>query len=374
MAGLYFHIPFCKRLCAYCDFFHSVELGRGDALVEAMHRELEAAAPFLSDRHVRTIYFGGGTPSLLPPARLQELMDHAAALLDCSAVEERTMEANPDDLDGAYLEALARTEIDRLSVGVQSFDDGALRLMNRRHTAAQAEQALRRAQEAGFRNVTLDLIFGIPGFGEPSLRQSLEKAVGLAPGHISAYHLTIEPATAFGRRAARGTFGPVDGRTSEREYALVHETLTAAGYCHYEVSNYAREGFRARHNSAYWTGDEYLGIGPSAHSFARGIRRWGVASLEEYLRLAGTDALYGSEWLSERDRYNECVMTGLRTAEGVDPDRIGALFGERRRERFLREAGPLEAAGLLVRHGVRLAIPAERFLLSDSVIERFFEV
>ena len=374
MAGLYFHIPFCKRLCAYCDFFHSVELGRSDALVEAMHRELEAAAPFLSDRHVRTIYFGGGTPSLLPPARLQELMDHAAALLDCSAVEERTMEANPDDLDGAYLEALARTEIDRLSVGVQSFDDGALRLMNRRHTAAQAEQALRRAQEAGFRNVTLDLIFGIPGFGEPSLRQSLEKAVGLAPGHISAYHLTIEPATAFGRRAARGTFGPVDERTSEREYALVHETLTAAGYCHYEVSNYAREGFRARHNSAYWAGDEYLGIGPSAHSFARGVRRWGVASLEEYLRLAGTDALYGSEWLSERDRYNECVMTGLRTAEGVDPDRIGALFGERRRERFLREAGPLEAAGLLVRHGVRLAIPAERFLLSDSVIERFFEV
>ena len=374
MAGLYFHIPFCKRLCAYCDFFHSVELGRSDALVEAMHRELEAAAPFLSDRHVRTIYFGGGTPSLLPPARLQELMDHAAALLDCSAVEERTMEANPDDLDGAYLEALARTEIDRLSVGAHTVDDGARRLMNRRHTAAQAEQALRRAQEAGFRNVTLDLIFGIPGFGEPSLRQSLEKAVGLAPGHISAYHLTIEPATAFGRRAARGTFGPVDERTSEREYALVHETLTAAGYCHYEVSNYAREGFRARHNSAYWTGDEYLGIGPSAHSFARGIRRWGVASLEEYLRLAGTDALYGSEWLSERDRYNECVMTGLRTAEGVDPDRIGALFGERRRERFLREAGPLEAAGLLVRHGVRLAIPAERFLLSDSVIERFFEV
>lgn len=374
MAGLYFHIPFCKSICAYCDFFHCVDRGRSDALIRAMHRELDTAAGLLSDRHVRTLYFGGGTPSLLPVSQLTELADHAARLLDCSGVEERTVEANPDDLSAAYLAELARAGFDRLSIGVQSFDDGALRLMNRRHTAARAQRAVADAREAGFANITLDLIFGIPGFGEASLRHSLEQALRLAPEHISAYHLTIEPATAFGRRVALGTLAPVDERTSEREYALVHDTLTAAGYRHYEVSNYARPGFRARHNAAYWTGAEYLGIGPSAHSFARGIRRWAVASLEEYLRLAGTEALYEQERLSERDRYNEYLLTGLRTAEGVDPAVIGARFGSERMDRFLSRADALLASGLLVRLQGRLAVPAERFLISDSVIERFFEV
>lgn len=374
MAGLYFHIPFCKRICAYCDFFHSVELDRSDALIQAMHRELDAAAGLLTDRRVRTLYFGGGTPSLLPPLQLAELADHAARLLDCSGIEERTVEANPDDLSADYLAALARAGFDRLSIGVQSFDDGALRLMNRRHTAARAERAVSDAREAGFGNITLDLIFGIPGFGAQSLRHSLDRALRLAPEHISAYHLTIEPATALGRRAERGTLVPVDERTSEREYALVHDTLTAAGYLHYEVSNYARPGFRARHNSAYWTGEEYLGIGPSAHSFARGIRRWAAASLTEYLRLAGTEALYGQECLDERDRYNEYLMTGLRTAEGVDPLQIGVRFGARRMERFRQQAQTLLDSGLLVWQGERVAVPPERFLISDSVVERFFEV
>ncbi len=374
MAGLYFHIPFCKRICAYCDFFHSADLAQCDALLRAMHRELDAAASFLSDGRVRTIYFGGGTPSLLPAQALNELADHAGRLLDCSAVEEFTVEANPDDLSPEYLEALARMGADRLSVGVQSFEDGALRLMNRRHTAEQAAQAVRNARRAGFGNLTIDLIFGIPGYGEQSLRSTLEKALELAPEHISAYHLTIEPATAFGRRAACGTFAPVSELTSEREYALVHRTLTDAGYMHYEVSNYALPGFRSRHNSAYWKGEEYLGVGPSAHSFARGIRRWAVASLGEYLRLAGTDELYGWERLSLRDRYNEYLMTGLRTAEGVDAAAIGRQFGAERMARFMRQAERLLGEGLLVQVNGRIAVPAERFLVSDSVIERFFEV
>lgn len=188
MAGLYFHIPFCKRVCAYCDFYKSVELDRMEPLAEAMRRELEARRDYLGGEPVRTRYFGGGTPSLCPPETIGGLLARAAELFDCSAVEETTLEANPDDLTPAYLEALRRTGIDRLSIGIQSFDDACLKLMNRRHTAAQAAESVRRAREAGFGNLTIDLIFGVPGFGGDTLRRSLDTALALGPEHISAYH------------------------------------------------------------------------------------------------------------------------------------------------------------------------------------------
>lgn len=275
MAGLYFHIPFCRRICAYCDFFKSAEVGRVDSVLDAMGRELDGAVDWLADRRIRTVYFGGGTPSLCDPARLQGLADRAATLLDCSGVEEFTVEANPDDMTEEWLEALARTGANRLSVGVQSFDDDELRLMNRRHTGAQAVEAVRRAQAAGFANLTIDLIFGVPGFGGKVLQRNLEQALALGVQHISAYHLTVEKNTAFGRRLERGRFSEVDEQVSEREYLEVHRTLTGAGFEHYEVSNYALPGCRARHNAAYWSGDEYLGIGPAAHSFNGKSRRWG---------------------------------------------------------------------------------------------------
>ena len=269
MAGLYFHIPFCRRICAYCDFFKSAEVGRVDSVLEAMERELDGAVDWLADRRIRTVYFGGGTPSLCDPARLQGLADRAAALLDCSGVEEFTVEANPDDMTEEWLEALARTGANRLSVGVQSFDDDELRLMNRRHTGMQAVEAVRRAQAAGFANLTIDLIFGVPGFGGDTLRRSLDTALSLGVQHISAYHLTVEPDTAFGRRAARGEFRAVDEQISETEFLTVHHTLTEAGFEHYEVSNFALPGFRARHNAAYWHGAKYLGI------LGKELRRFG---------------------------------------------------------------------------------------------------
>ena len=244
MAGLYFHIPFCKRVCAYCDFYKSVDLRCMDPLLESMHRELDARREYLGGEPVRTRYFGGGTPSLCAPEAIAGLLDHAATLFDCTAAEETTLEANPDDLTPAYLAALRRAGVNRLSVGIQSFDDACLKLMNRRHNAAQAVEAVRSAQREGYENITVDLIFGVPGFGNDTLRRSLDSALALGVQHISAYHLTVEPGTAFGRRAARGQFAPVDEATSETEYALVHETLTGAGFEHYEVSNFALPGFR----------------------------------------------------------------------------------------------------------------------------------
>lgn len=369
MAGLYFHIPFCKRICAYCDFYKSADLRLKEAVVEAMHDELRREAKFLPANRLRTIYFGGGTPSLLAPEQLEEFIRHAAELFDCSELEECTVEANPDDLTPDYLARLARTRVDRLSIGVQSFDDGELRLMNRRHTAAAARKAVRQAQEAGFKNVTVDLIFGVPGFGTETLKRNLRETVALGVQHISAYHLTIEPETAFGRRMARGTFAPVAEEVSEEEFLTVHRTLTDAGFEHYEVSNFARSGRRALHNSAYWSGKPYLGIGPAAHSFDGECRRWAAADIGRYLD--GGDR-YESERLTERDHYNETVMTALRTADGIDTEAIVRRFGRTRLETLLEAARPWLDAGDLTACGGRLSIPAERFLRSDAVIAALF--
>lgn len=368
MAGLYFHIPFCKRICAYCDFYKSADLRAMKDVVGAMHDELRREAEFLPAKRLRTIYFGGGTPSLLPPEQLEEFIAHAAERFDCTTLEECTVEANPDDLTPDYLARLARTRVDRLSIGVQSFDDGELRLMNRRHTADAARNAVRRAQEAGFTNITVDLIFGVPGFGIETLRRNLRETVALGVQHVSAYHLTIEPGTAFGRRMAQGRFVPVAEETSEEEFLTVHRTLTDAGFEHYEVSNFAQPGRRALHNSAYWSGEPYLGIGPAAHSFDGECRRWAVSDIGRYLAGGG----YESERLTERDHYNETVMTALRTAEGVDTKEIGRRFGRTRLDTLLDAARPwLDAGDATLRDG-RLAIPAERFLLSDAVIAALF--
>lgn len=369
MAGLYFHIPFCKRVCAYCDFYKSVDLRRMDPLLEAMHRELDARREYLGGEAVRTRYFGGGTPSLCTPEAIAGLLDHAATLFDCSAVEETTLEANPDDLSPAYLAALRRAGINRLSIGIQSFDEACLKLMNRRHNAAQAVEAVRNARREGYENITVDLIFGVPGFGDDALRRSLDCALELGVQHISAYHLTIEPDTAFGRRAARGLFAPVDEAASEAEYALVHETLTGAGFEHYEVSNFALPGFRARHNAAYWHGVKYLGIGPAAHSFDGRERHWNVASVTEYIDGAPAEA----ETLTDRDRFNEYVMTRLRTAEGIDLQEVERLFGAESAARMMRDAAPwLESRTLILAAG-RMALPPARMLVSDAVIEALFK-
>ena len=371
MAGVYIHIPFCKRLCAYCDFYKSVRLSYLEEVVAAMHRELSERRGYLRDQRIETLYFGGGTPSLLSVEQLAGLKRRVEELFDCSDLGEVTLEANPDDLTAPYLEGLRKAGFNRLSIGVQSFDDEELRWMNRRHTAQRAEEAVREARAAGFENLTLDLIFGVPGFGEEVLRRNLERVLALEPEHISAYHLTIEPDTALGRKEARGELCAVEESISEREYALVHETLTRAGYDHYEISNYARPGFRARHNSAYWQGREYLGIGPAAHSFDGHSRRWSLDTVESYA--SGGEFRFEQELLTERDRLNEYLMTHLRTAEGISFREMGEQFGPEAVARIEKEAEPLLLQRLLSSTPEGLKIPAERFLLSDHLIGMLFE-
>lgn len=371
MSLLYLHIPYCKRICAYCDFFRSASLATLPAALDAMRSEMERRRDYLGgDTRIRTIYFGGGTPSLCAPQRLQRLIDTASGLWDCSSPEEITVEVNPDDVTDDYVAALRDTAVDRISLGIQSFDDGLLRAMNRRHTAAQAVAAVERLRRAGYDNLSGDLIFGIEGFGGSVLEESLRRMIALGVCHISAYHLTIEPGTAFGRRVARGLMHEVDEAVSEREFALVHDMLTAAGYEHYEVSNFALPGCRARHNSAYWTGERYLGIGAGAHSFDGAERRWCTSTVEQY---AECDFRYQSELLSDREMYDEYVMTSLRRIEGIDTEYVAERFGRGRAEAMIAAAARWQASGDMIIGQGRMRIPPDRFLISDAVIESLFE-
>lgn len=369
MATLYFHIPFCKRICSYCDFYKVGALALLPNVVEGMHRELRERRDYLSSHHITSIYFGGGTPSLVQPAEIERLITLARELFDCSAVGEITLEANPDDLTEEYVKELAKTSINRVSLGIQSFDDGALRMMNRRHTAAEAVEAVQRLKRYGIDNISIDIIFGIAGYGGETLRNTLAEAIKLDVGHISAYHLTIEERTKLGLMTQRGEYTPITDEESEREYMVVHEALTAAGYEHYEVSNYAKKGCRARHNSAYWQGVEYLGIGPGAHSFSRDNRTWCISSAKEY---AEGVIRFESEHLTELDHMNEYVMTSLRRVEGVDLGFVAERFGAKHKARIETAAKEWVKAGVLMAEGDRLAICPECFLVSDAVIEAFF--
>lgn len=368
MAMLYVHIPFCKRICAYCDFYKVGAVELLPSVVKQLHVELEARATYLKDRTISSIYFGGGTPSLVKPHDIEILINHARELFDCSSIEEITLEANPDDLTPEYIEALRRTSVNRISLGIQSFDDEVLRFMNRRHTAEEAVRAIENLRSAGFNNISADIIFGIAGFGD-RLQSTLEHILALDVEHISAYHLTIEERTKLGVMMRKGEYTPIPDERSEEEYLHVHEALTAAGYEHYEVSNYAKPEHRAKHNSSYWRGVEYLGIGPGAHSFSKDNRTWCTSSAKQY---GEGELLYESEELTFTDHLNEYIMTSLRTVEGIDLNTIEERFGKDYRKRIEGTANMWVNMGALQYQGSRLAIPVSKFLISDSVIEALF--
>ena len=357
-------------MCGYCDFYRSVKLQFLPRVVEMMHRELDSECDFLHDKQIRTIYFGGGTPSLLRPREIERLIDHARGLLDCSQVEEITIEVNPDDITAEYVAELRQTSVNRISMGVQSLDDGVLRFMGRRHSAEQALEAVRLLKEAGYDNISVDLIFGVEVAGAEALEKTLQGLLAMGVQHISAYHLTIEENTRFGRMLSRGELHEVEEERSEAEFLQVHKALTEAGYEHYEVSNYALPGFRSKHNSSYWRGVEYLGIGPGAHSFNGSMRRWCEQRVEEYV----DGVVYGSEVLTDADRFNEYVMTSLRCAEGISLGKVEQDFGSMKRERLEYKATQTEIAELLIRDNGNLRIAPENMLLSDMVIEALMEL
>ncbi len=369
MAGLYIHVPFCSKRCLYCDFFSGTELQYREAYVRALIREMELRHPYIEGAPVETIYFGGGTPSQLSPDDFRAVFDAVGRFFDLSVCEEITLEANPDDMTEAYVEALSGLPFNRISMGVQSFGDEDLRFLNRRHDAKQALVAVERCKKGGFSNISIDLIYGLPGQTPEGWIRNIETVLALDIPHISAYHLIYEEGTALYRLKEKGQVQPVSEETSLTLFSSLIERLADAGYLHYEISNFARPGFLSCHNSAYWSGRPYLGLGPSAHSYNCTARHWNIASLQGYLAgiVSGAPVVSGEE-LSADTRYNEYIITGLRTMWGVDLQEIERLFGKGKRIYAERQADPFLRYGTLLLKDGRLLLSKEGIFISDTVM------
>jgi oxygen-independent coproporphyrinogen-3 oxidase len=374
MPGMYIHIPFCKQLCSYCDFYFSVSMMRKNEMLDCLIREMEIKAS-KGERLSRTsepytLYFGGGTPTVYSAGELRRLSERAIELFFPAQPEEITVEANPDDLTAASLRQLADTGVNRLSIGIQSFINRDLKTMRRRHTAQQAVEAVENAQNAGFDNISIDLIYGFPGTGEIEWEYSLDQAIKLNVKHISAYHLSIENKTIIGKMRDRGEFRPVDEETSDAQYKTLENKLRDAGYRHYEISNFAIPGFESKHNSAYWNKQQYIGAGPSAHSYdGRRKRTDNVANNIKYIESLKTGIIPETiEILSDKDAYNETMIVALRTAEGLNPNDIPATFADS----FARKTAKYLASGRMIFDG-NYKIPSQYFLISDSIIRECIE-
>lgn len=323
VAGIYVHIPFCKQACNYCDFHFSTNRALQAEMVRAIRAELMLRKDYLKGATVQTLYFGGGTPSLLNSTELDSLLDTVATNYTLISDAEITLEANPDDLTKSLLQSLRNAGINRLSIGIQSFTDTILRMLNRSHDSRTAIDAFRRSREAGFNNISIDLIYAIPGLANTEWEDSLRQALDLAPDHISAYTLTIEPKTVFGHLAAKGELIETDEESAAFQMETLIDRLTDAGYEQYEVSNFARPGYQSRHNRSYWFQDNYLGVGPGAHSYNGVSRQSNISNNHLYLKsLRAGHVPYQVELLTRTALINEYIMTSLRMNNGCD---LGAL-------------------------------------------------
>lgn len=330
MAGIYLHIPFCKQACHYCDFHFSTSLSKKNEMLKAIQTELILQKNYLGAQPIETIYFGGGTPSLLKASELQLLIDQITTHFNLSTNAEITFEANPDDLDAQKVKELKQTAINRFSIGIQSFFEEDLRWMNRAHTAQEAESAIKRVQDAGFDNITIDLIYGHPLLSNEKWEHSIHRVIDLQIPHISSYAMTVEPQTALASFIRKGKQKALDETQSAEQFTQLMNHLEQAGFDHYEISNFAKPGKYSQHNSNYWAGVPYLGIGPSAHSFNGESRQWNVANNAIYLESIENKKIPAEvEILTTINRINEYIMTSLRTNRGMNITHIHKEFGEK---------------------------------------------
>ena len=382
MAGIYIHVPFCQSRCAYCDFYSTTLLAHREAYVDTVCRELRHRLPELKGEPIKTIYFGGGTPSTLTIEELKKILETIFHLCFSPSgqrpkgsslnfqLEEITLEANPDDLTEDYVLGLRTLPINRVSLGIQSFHDRTLRLVGRRHTAQEAIDAVRRLQRAGLTNISIDLIYGLPGESIEDWTYSLDQVIALGVKHISAYHLTYEEGTRLWRMQEQGLVAPIDEEQSIQSFELLREKLLAAGYEHYEISNFALPGYHSRHNSSYWQGISYIGVGPGAHSYDGRNRRWNLSNLADYTATPhGEDVPHEVEHLTTDERYDERIITELRTAQGIDLTQLKADFGETYLTHCLHSATPyLDRGQLQHTEDNHLRLTPKSIFISDAVM------
>jgi len=325
---IYFHIPFCKQACHYCDFHFSTSLKYKEDMLAAMQQEIVKRAHYLEDKKVRSIYFGGGTPSILDAEDILQLIGTVEKHFEISSDAEITLEANPDDLTGDKVKALRNTPINRFSIGIQSFYEEDLRWMNRAHNAQEADSSIKRVQDAGFENITCDLIYGYPLLTDEKWKSNMQKLLDLDIPHISSYSMTVEKKTALAHFVKEGKTPAMSDAQSAEQMLMLIETLTSNGFEHYEISNFAKKGRYAKHNTNYWKGKHYLGIGPSAHSFNGYSRSWNIANNAKYIAAITDNAAFQEiETLTKEDQFNEYVMTSIRTMWGIDLQKVEQEFG-----------------------------------------------
>ena len=373
MAGIYLHIPFCKQACHYCDFHFSTSLAKKAPLLKAIEKELILRKGEVEEE-VQTIYFGGGTPSLLSRQEIDNLIDTIEEQYMVSEFPEITLEANPDDLSKEYLVELAESSITRLSIGVQSFFDEDLKLMNRAHNSGEALDSILWAKEH-FENISIDLIYGIPEMTLARWEENLDKALSLEVPHLSCYALTVEPKTALHHFIEKGVVPPVDDALAQEHHQLLIEKMTVAGYHNYEFSNFGKPGFYSENNMAYWHGEPYLGVGPSAHSFDGEQRSWNVSNNSKYIKAIEAGELpLERETLTQRDHYNEYVMTRLRTMWGISLEEVRLRFGMDYYDYLMGQSEDFVRDNLLSINDEHLLVTKEGKFLSDGIASDLFKI
>lgn len=383
MSGLYIHIPFCNSKCAYCGFYSIASLKRKEDFLDSLRQEIVQRKGYLHGEKVETVYFGGGTPSILTIDELKSIFTQLHETFEIDPSAEVTLEANPDTLSLDYLEGLRSLGVNRLSIGIQSFFDEDLKYLSRRHNAEHALQSIQWAKEAGFNNIGIDLIYGLPTSNADRWSQNLDKFFELDLPHLSAYALTLEPNSILTKQISQGKAMPVNEEDAVRDYGILCQKMAQQGYLHYEISNFCKPGMHSRHNSNYWFGIPYAGFGPSAHSYDGASRQWNVSSVEQYDQGTPTgfplsNLGYAERTLGDRETltpeqiYDEYVMLRLRTMWGIDLKYIKREMGERFSAHCERQAQPLIAQGRLSQTREFLYLTDEQMLFADGIAEELF--
>jgi len=377
LSGLYIHIPFCKSKCFYCDFFSVSQLSRKKELIEALLLEIETEKSFLGVERpfLRTIYFGGGTPSMLEKEDFEQLFKAIGTNYDISHCEEITLEANPDDLNPEYIRMLRELPFNRISIGCQSFVDEELTAINRRHSTRQAIEAIENCSKLGFDNISLDLMYGLPGQTLDTFRDSIDRAVHLPVTHISSYALSWEEGSVLYKKREQGILVQTDDEVLETCYFELIERLKAKNFIQYELSNFARPGFESKHNSSYWFGITYLGIGPGAHSYNGEVRRMNIQSIGKFISgIAIGKPFREIESLDASDKYNDFILTRLRSVRGFDLSELDQLFGQQMLDYCLKNAEKSLKTGFLSIEGNQLSLQQKGFFIADNILSDLFWV
>lgn len=369
MAGIYLHVPFCKRRCIYCDFFSTTQSERKTAYIHAVCSELEMRKEYLGGETIETIYWGGGTPSQLDKEDFETIFYYLHKNYSISSHPEITLEANPDDLTPDYIAMLRTLPFNRLSMGIQTFNESILKVLQRRHTARQAIEAFQNCRAAGFQNISIDLMYGLPGETLSTWQQDLDQALLLHPEHLSAYHLIYEEDTVLWKLREQHKVEEADEDLSVSLFSTLIDRLTSEGYDHYEISNFSLPGLYSRHNSSYWTEKKYLGCGPSAHSYNGVSRQWNVASLDTYIKgISAETPVFEIEELDLYTRYNDFVITRIRTEWGMPLSKLRDEFGEKLYDYCLRMAAPHLKQGTLELVNDILKLTRKGIFISDGIM------